>query len=55
MPKGCLYAEFEVLDAPEFEKYREKAGAVSAAFGGPYDSEAHARRDSGRPSRDGRE
>jgi uncharacterized protein (DUF1330 family) len=36
MPKGFLYAEFEVLDAPEFEKYREKVGAVSAVFGGRY-------------------
>ena len=36
MPKGFLYAEFEVLDAPEFEKYREKVAAVSASFGGRY-------------------
>ena len=36
MPKGYLYAEFEVLDPAEFEKYREKVGAVSAAFGGRY-------------------
>jgi uncharacterized protein (DUF1330 family) len=34
MPKGFLYAEFEVLDATEFEKYREKVAAVSASFGG---------------------
>jgi uncharacterized protein (DUF1330 family) len=36
MPKGFLYAEFEVLDPAEFEKYREQVGAVSAAFGGRY-------------------
>ena len=36
MPKGFLYAEFEVVDADEFEKYREKVAAVSAAFGGRY-------------------
>jgi uncharacterized protein (DUF1330 family) len=36
MPKGFLYAEFEVLDPAEFEKYREKVGAVSASFGGRY-------------------
>jgi uncharacterized protein (DUF1330 family) len=36
MPKGFLYAEFEVLDAAEFGKYREKVGAMSAAFGGRY-------------------
>ncbi len=34
MPKGFLYAEFEVIDAPEFEKYREKIAAMSASFGG---------------------
>ncbi len=36
MPKGYLHAEFEVVDAPEFEKYREKVAAVSASFGGRY-------------------
>jgi uncharacterized protein (DUF1330 family) len=36
MPKGFLYAEFEVLDPAEFGKYREKVGAVSASFGGRY-------------------
>jgi uncharacterized protein (DUF1330 family) len=36
MAKGFLYAESEVLDAPGFEKYREKVGAVSASFGGRY-------------------
>ena len=36
MPKGYLYAEFEVLDQAEFEKYREKVAAVSASFGGRY-------------------
>jgi uncharacterized protein (DUF1330 family) len=36
MPKGFLYAEFEVHDVPEFEKYREKVAAVSASFGGRY-------------------
>ncbi len=36
MPKGYLYAEFDVLDAARFEKYREKVGAVSAEFGGRY-------------------
>jgi uncharacterized protein (DUF1330 family) len=36
MPKGFLYAEFEVLDPAEFEKYREKVGAVAASFGGSY-------------------
>jgi uncharacterized protein (DUF1330 family) len=36
MPKGYLYAEFEVLDPAEFEKYREKVAAVSASFGGRY-------------------
>ncbi|MGA3005319.1 MAG: DUF1330 domain-containing protein [Acetobacteraceae bacterium] len=36
MPKGFLYAEFEVADPAEFEKYREKVGAVSASFGGRY-------------------
>jgi uncharacterized protein (DUF1330 family) len=36
MPKGYLFAEFEVLDAEEFEMYREKVGAVSASFGGRY-------------------
>jgi uncharacterized protein (DUF1330 family) len=36
MPKGYLYAEFNVLDAAEFEKYREKVGAVAASFGGRY-------------------
>ena len=36
MPKGFLYAEFEVQDATEFEKYREKVAAVSASFGGRY-------------------
>src|SRR4051794_37664502 len=36
MPKGYLYAEFAVVDATEFEKYREKVGAVSASFGGRY-------------------
>ena len=36
MPKGYLYAEFTVHDAPEFEKYRENVAAVSAAFGGRY-------------------
>lgn len=36
MPKGFLYAEFDVLDPVEFEKYRERVGAVSASFGGRY-------------------
>jgi uncharacterized protein (DUF1330 family) len=36
MPQGYLYAEFAVHDAPEFEKYREKVGALSASFGGRY-------------------
>jgi uncharacterized protein (DUF1330 family) len=36
VPKGYLYAEFEVLDPAEFEKYRERVGAVSASFGGRY-------------------
>jgi uncharacterized protein (DUF1330 family) len=36
LPKGYLYAEFEVLDAAEFEKYREHVAAVSASFGGRY-------------------
>ena len=36
MPKGYLYAEFEVLDPAEFEKYREKVASVSASFGGRY-------------------
>ena len=36
MPKGYLYAEFEITDAAEFEKYREKVGAISASFGGRY-------------------
>jgi uncharacterized protein (DUF1330 family) len=36
MPKGFLYAEFEVIDATEFEKYREQVAAVSASFGGRY-------------------
>ena len=36
MPKGFLYAEFEVVDMAEFEKYREKVASVSAAFGGRY-------------------
>jgi uncharacterized protein (DUF1330 family) len=36
MPKGFLYAEFEVHDASGFEKYREQVGAVSAAFDGRY-------------------
>jgi uncharacterized protein (DUF1330 family) len=36
MPKGYLYAEFAVVDAAEFEKYREKVAAVSACFGGRY-------------------
>jgi uncharacterized protein (DUF1330 family) len=36
MPKGYLYAEFAVHDAPEFENYREKVAAVSASFGGRY-------------------
>ena len=36
MPKGFLYAEFEVADPAEFEKHREKVGAVSASFGGRY-------------------
>jgi uncharacterized protein (DUF1330 family) len=36
MPKGFLYAEFEVTDAVEFEKYRERVAAVSASFGGRY-------------------
>lgn len=34
MPKGFPYAEFEVLDAAEFEKYREKVAAMSASYGG---------------------
>jgi uncharacterized protein (DUF1330 family) len=36
MPKGFLYAEFEVVDPVEFEKYREKVASVSASFGGRY-------------------
>jgi uncharacterized protein (DUF1330 family) len=36
MQKGFLYAEFEVVDPPEFEKYREKVASVSASFGGRY-------------------
>ena len=36
MPKGFLLAEFAVQDAAEFEKYRERVGAVAAAFGGSY-------------------
>ena len=36
MPKGFLYAEFEIVDAPEFEKYRDKIVAMSASFGGRY-------------------
>jgi uncharacterized protein (DUF1330 family) len=36
MPKGYLFAEFEVLDAEEFEKYREEVGGIAASFGGRY-------------------
>jgi uncharacterized protein (DUF1330 family) len=36
MPKGYLYAESEVVDPAEFERYREKSAAVSASFGGRY-------------------
>src|SRR4051794_4247804 len=36
MPKGYLYAEFEVLDPAVFEQYRAQVGAVSALFGGRY-------------------
>jgi uncharacterized protein (DUF1330 family) len=36
MAKGYLYAEFEVTDAAEFEQYRVRVAAVSAAFGGRY-------------------
>jgi uncharacterized protein (DUF1330 family) len=36
MPKGFLYAEFEVQDPAEFERYRERVAAVSARFGGRY-------------------
>jgi uncharacterized protein (DUF1330 family) len=36
MPKGFLYAECEVVDRAEFEKYREQVGGVSASFGGRY-------------------
>ena len=36
MPAGYLFAEFELRDAQEFEKYRERVGAVAASFGGRY-------------------
>jgi uncharacterized protein (DUF1330 family) len=36
MPKGYLYAESEVVDSAEFERYREKSAPVSASFGGRY-------------------
>ena len=36
MPKGYLFAEFEVRDAEAFEKYRAHVGAIAASFGGSY-------------------
>ena len=34
MPKGYLLAEFEVIDAAEFEHYCARIAEVSGAFGG---------------------
>ncbi|MGD0106718.1 MAG: DUF1330 domain-containing protein [Rhodopila sp.] len=36
MPKGYLYADIEVTDAAEFEKYRQRVPATIAAYGGRY-------------------
>jgi uncharacterized protein (DUF1330 family) len=36
MPKGYLYAEFEVRDPEVFEAYRSKVGALAGSFGGRY-------------------
>lgn len=36
MPKGYLYAEVEITDPVEYEKYRPLAAASIKAFGGRY-------------------
>jgi len=36
MPKGYLYADIEVTDPAEFEKYRQLVPPTIAAFGGRY-------------------
>jgi uncharacterized protein (DUF1330 family) len=36
MPKGYLYAEFEVHDPAGFEAYRSKVGDLAASSGGKY-------------------
>jgi uncharacterized protein (DUF1330 family) len=36
MPKGYIYAEVEITDPVEYEKYRPLAAASIEAFGGRY-------------------
>ena len=36
MPKGYLFAEIEVTDPEEFERYRAAVPATIAAYGGRY-------------------
>ena len=36
MPKGYVYAEVDITDPEQYEKYRELAPASIASFGGKY-------------------